>query len=889
MDTLQNIFLVLAYTAAIGFFIFGLDDVLFDLQSMRRLRGKRSKPPVPLETLLAEPEKLIAIFVPAWNEGGVVNRMADYARRTLQYDHYDIFIGVYANDAETNRCVDELVKTSPRIHKAVVPHNGPTSKADCLNHIHQTMEACEIPGRREYSIIALHDAEDILHPLTLKVYNHYVPELLDMGQLPVFPLALTPWLHWVGNTYLDEFAELHTKDMYSREAIGGVVPSAGVGTAFSRKSIDFLASKNGGNPFPGTSLAEDYMVGVQLSTAGFRTGFIDHPVRRKVARRGSKRRARPPKTVIESVAVRENFPRRFGQAVRQKARWILGTAFQGWENAGWRGGLATRYTLMRDRRAPVVHTINAAGYCVVAYMLADFGVRHTELTNTVHIRPLFSDHGLLWKIVLVDTALLAYRVGQKAWHVSALSGPLQGLFSIPRYPLANLINMAATVRASFLYARHRVTGRPLAWSKTTHIFPDDPEADAFVRSIEDTVIDEGFALRSELESLLDKRPELSAPRALLTNGAIDEAQFVGLWSRHSGLPVETLLPCDLDEELFEKWPEETALRFEALPIRERRRGDIQMGFAEPPPEGVLRRCTEILDAPIEPTLVRPSNLLRLRHRIYPRLVLHSAVRDPLAGLLQSLPTGDLARMREFQGQRGCDEAEALNALRLVSPDELREIFARAWQAEPADLRVKSLSIAILRALGPLFCEVHGLLPLHDGSIALSGPLHPGVEARIRALLGDEAAFRADTPAGFDTAWRKFNALQPVQNALLDELVAQGDLSRENSERLRTMRRVVEGPVDRLLIQFGLVKRHRILLALRRAGGLETASDTDHRSDALGAPLLAPGFSRRAGLVVADLSPDGATLRLDGLLSGADRAEVHTRCEGLPLRFELFPA
>jgi adsorption protein B len=131
------------------------------------------------------------------------------------------------------------------------------------------MRSCEIPGRREYEIIALHDAEDILHPLTLQVYNHYVPELLDMGQIPVFPLELPPLTHWVGNSYLDEFAELHVKDMYSREAIGGVVPSAGVGTAFSRASLEFLAERNGGGPFPEGSLAEDYLVGMELTTGGF--------------------------------------------------------------------------------------------------------------------------------------------------------------------------------------------------------------------------------------------------------------------------------------------------------------------------------------------------------------------------------------------------------------------------------------------------------------------------------------------------------------------------------------------------------------------------------------------------------------------------------------------
>ena len=889
MDTLHQVFLVMAYAAAIGFFIFGIDDVFFDLQCLRRLRGKRGKPPVPLETLQNEPEKLIAVYIPAWNEGGIVNRMADYARRTLQYDHYDLFIGVYANDAETNRCVDDLVKTSPRIHKAVVPHDGPTSKADCLNCIHRAMIACEIPGRREYRIIALHDAEDILHPLTLKVYNHYVPDQLDMGQLPVFPLELSPWIHWVGNSYLDEFAELHTKDMYAREAIGGVVPSAGVGTAFSRQALDFLASRNEGNPFQEGSLAEDYMVGLELTAAGFKTGFIDHPVRRKVARRDSKGRSLPPKTITERVAVRENFPRRFGQAVRQKARWILGTAFQGWENAGWKGGLAARYTLARDRRAPVVHSINAAGYCVIAYMLADFGIRNSEFGNTMHLRPLFTNGSLLWKIVLVDTALLVYRVGQKAWYVSALYGFQQGLFSIPRYPLANLINMGATFRAMFLYGRHRFTGKPLAWAKTTHIFPAHMDLGGITRTIEDALIDEGLVLRKELETIMEKNPDRSAPRALLEKGVIDERQFLGVWSRHSGLAVESVLPSDIEQELLEKWPEETAVKLHALPIRQLRRGDIQLGFAEPPGERILRRCMEILDAPVDPVLLRPSNLQRLRNRIYPGRILHSSARDPLVGFLESLATADLGRMREYQAQRGCDEAEALVALRLASLPELRELFALAWNASPVDLATKSLSLSILRALGPLFCEVQGLLPLHDGGIALASPLHPAVAARIHNLFGDDVEFSTDTPEGFQKAWKKFEALQPAQSALLDQLVTSKSLSLENAERIRNMRRVVATPVDRLLNQFGLVKRPQILTALRRVGGVETAGDNIHQSDPLGSLLLAPGFSRRTGVVVADISSSGATFRIDGLIASPDLAELHTRCEGLPIRFELFPA
>ena len=227
MDTLYSVFLILAYTSAIGFLVFGIDDVFFDLQFLRYLRSKKESVPVTLTQLKNEPEQLIAIYIPAWMEGGIINRMAEYAKKVLIYDRYEIFIGVYPNDAETNRCVDELVRSSPRIHKALTPNPGPTSKADCLNAIYQTMLSREIPGKREYAIIALHDAEDVLHPLILKVYNYHVPRTFDMGQVPVFPLELTPWRYWVGNSYIDEFSEWHMKDMFAREAMGGMVPSAG--------------------------------------------------------------------------------------------------------------------------------------------------------------------------------------------------------------------------------------------------------------------------------------------------------------------------------------------------------------------------------------------------------------------------------------------------------------------------------------------------------------------------------------------------------------------------------------------------------------------------------------------------------------------------------------
>src|ERR1041385_3418329 len=284
METLHQIFVVLAYIAGTGFLLSGLDDLIFDTQFLLFLWRQRKWPPITLKQMRLAQEQWIAIYVPAWQEGGVVNKMAEYASKVVMYEKYDIFIGVYPNDPETNHCVDEVCAANPHLHKVVVPHPGPTSKADCLNWIYRAMRLNEIPGVREYAIVALHDSEDILHPLTVKVYNYFVPSMYDMAQLPVFALELPVLKYWVGNIYADDFSELHTKDMFIREAIGGVVPSAGVGTAFGRKLLEVLGAENGGDPFRIGNLTEDYEIGIRAKRAGLRVGVVSYPVERIVRR-----------------------------------------------------------------------------------------------------------------------------------------------------------------------------------------------------------------------------------------------------------------------------------------------------------------------------------------------------------------------------------------------------------------------------------------------------------------------------------------------------------------------------------------------------------------------------------------------------------------------------
>ena len=887
METLHYIFLGLAYFAAVGFLVFGLDDLFIDLQFLRYLRKRDGRETVTLERLKNEPEQLIAVFIPAWQESGVIDRMAEFATKVLAYDRYDIFIGVYPNDTETVRCVEALARKFPRVHLAMTRSPGPTSKADCLNAIYRAMRAREIPGQREYQLIALHDAEDVLHPLTLKVYNYHVPRRFDMGQIPVFPLELTPWKHWVGNTYVDEFTELHLKDMYAREEMGGVVPSAGVGTAFSRAAIEYLASKNGGSPFKVGQLAEDYMVGLELCRSGYRAGFIDYPVEREVTRRGADGRE-SKKKVTELVAVREHFPHKFFQSVKQKARWIIGTAFQGWEQGGWWGTPAVRYTLVRDRKAPLVHGINLAGYAVVGYVVFGWGLSFTPWHQSIFVRPLFEGDSLLWRIVLLDLGLLTYRVVQKVSFVSRIYGWRHALYAIPRYPVGNFVNMVATLRAVRLYLGHRLLGRELAWTKTRHDFPGAEALSEFERSIEDLVVEEGYATREQLEDAVRRNKELSAPEALLRLNLIDEEQYTALWRKFSGLDERAVTIEDVSGVMPASWTEDLALRYRAMPCAAEGEGGLDFVFQEPPAADSMGGIEAAVGSRITPHLGRPGNISYLRNRVYPDRAPLVRRTDPLRPMLQELKPGEARRVREFQALQNRSLADAMVALGFAGATEARALVAAGAGAVPVDLAGREIDEALTTKIGALFCDVHGIIPLRDGGLAISSMPHPETAAVLRDRLGASPAFVADLPQAFFDLWRRMRSLRLAENSLTDHLAGCGKLPAGTLARIKEMQRLVTDPADRLMLQLGLATPEAVHESLVATSGLRVWSESNHVS-ALPAgidALLAPGFTAKSGLRIVEAADGRVAFGLRGLPSDEELLEVFQRCSGAMVRFRL---
>jgi adsorption protein B len=458
-----------AYPAATAILANQIEELILDGNYLFHGLHRRERRRLSTDALRAVPAPRIAILVPAWREANVIEKMLEHNVTALDYDadRFEIFCGTYRNDPETRARVDAVAARHPSVHRVDVPRDGPTSKADCLNCIWRAILADERARNVRFDVFVLHDAEDVIHPLALRLYAKLVPEH-GVVQIPVFSLDRR-CRDLVAGTYIDEFSEFHLKELPAREAMGGLVPSAGVGTAFERPTLEQLA--NGAEqPFDALNLTEDYDVALRLRLAGKKLHFACHTVEQPSAPDGSGR----PRAAEDFIATREYFPHRVGAAVRQRGRWICGIALQAWERFGWPGDRALRYSLWRDRKGLANGALVAFAYFLVAYLLAR-GAYASWTGHPWSATAVVPPGSVLEWLLLVNLVGLVWRAAWKFHFVRILYGWRHGLLALPRLVIGNLVVIAATGRAVRAYVRHRVTGEPLRWVKTEHAFPR-PEA-----------------------------------------------------------------------------------------------------------------------------------------------------------------------------------------------------------------------------------------------------------------------------------------------------------------------------------------------------------------------------------------------------------------------------
>lgn len=445
-------------------FYFGLDDVCIDvIYWYNRLSSKHLKKhsDINLENIVNLPHQNMAIMIPAWQEHGVVEKMVSNLATSCKYDNYHIFVGTYPNDIETKKCIDEVCNRFDNVHNVVCKKPGPTSKADCLNNIFDFILKKEAEDGINFSGFILHDAEDVTHSHELQLFNAYLPQY-DLIQIPVYPYV-RKWYQFTSSHYIDEFSELHEKDLVVRMSMTNQVPSAGVGTCLSRRAMMRLAYKGKGRPFDCASLTEDYDISIRLRQWGMKEIFV-----RSYAKNTGFDFCKDNKTSL--ISVREFFPSSFRAAVRQKSRWIVGIVFQGWKNIGWTNDWKMNYFLWRDRRCVISNTVSFLSMIIFIQILC-ITFYQFIFEDSYFFVSIFEDYFLIQLISYANILFFINRMVHRFIFVRRFYGLINAFISVPRTVWGNVINFFANIRAIYL-VMSKDNVMKISWDKTDHDFPD---------------------------------------------------------------------------------------------------------------------------------------------------------------------------------------------------------------------------------------------------------------------------------------------------------------------------------------------------------------------------------------------------------------------------------
>lgn len=431
--------------AGVGIIVGAIDEVIVDFTWIwLRLTGRGKAGRWPTGQSQAPLRGKAAILVPAWQEAAVIGATVSHMLRVWPQRDYVVYVGCYRNDPATFAVATAAGADDDRLRVIATDVDGPTTKADCLNRLYARLCEDERASDERYRIIVLHDAEDMVHSAGLAVIDAGLAEV-DFVQLPVRP-ELQPNARWIAGHYADEFAEAHGKELVVRDALGAAIPAAGVGCGFWRKMIgEFAAGRSEGqdSPFAADCLTEDYELGMLTARLGCRSRFL---------------RLRGEDGHL--IATRCYFPDSFRPAWRQKARWLHGIAFQGWDRLGWSRRPIDNWMALRDRRGPLAVLVLTAAY--LAFVLEGlirvvswFGPSIPPMSSSVVTVATVCGYILVWRLL----ARFLFTAREYGWR--------EGIRAVPRTFVANIVAIVSGRAALAAYVRSLCGGR-VVWDKTEH-------------------------------------------------------------------------------------------------------------------------------------------------------------------------------------------------------------------------------------------------------------------------------------------------------------------------------------------------------------------------------------------------------------------------------------
>ncbi len=582
MEWLDHGILLILAPMALWILISGLDDLFITVVFFLTRRGGFRWPAA--EELDACPERRIAILVPLWRENGVIGQMLDHNLAALRYRNYDIFVGVYPNDEATVRAVSDAAARHPRVHMAMGAHKGPTSKGDNLNSIYAFLRCFEVTHGCHFDVIMTHDAEDLIHPDSLRMIN-LLSKDYAMVQVPVLalPTGIREFTHGL---YCDEFGEYQQKDIPVRQYLGGFLPSNGVGTGFERSALEHLAATRGGRIFDPQCLTEDYENGYCLHALGYPQIFV------------------PLRFSSEGLlATREYFPRHWSAAVRQRSRWVAGIALQSWERHGWRAPWKQIYWFWRDRKGLVGSLLSPFANLALLYGLAGWlaAGRNVQAWDLGREMPLWASAccGVTLWISLVQ-------LGVRMWLSSRIYGWRFAAAAPLRLPWGNLVNFMATVKAVRQFLEARWQKRSLDWVKTDHVYLPPGSAVPGRPRLGEVLVRMRWISMGELEDALCACPEgMRIGEYLMQKRGLPCERLYSALSTQTGIPLGIPDNLVVNRTATRILPAEAARRWKVLPYRVTA-GQLHVVTSEVPCESMLSELAGLSNLELRFRLVQPE-------------------------------------------------------------------------------------------------------------------------------------------------------------------------------------------------------------------------------------------------------------------------------------------
>jgi len=452
--------------------------------------------------LCSKSEEPIAIMIPCFNDAKIIESMLSHNYIDIDYENYKIFVGVYENDIDTFNTVKSFSELNDRVilctHKAEEEFN----KAQNLNKIYKNILHYEEVHNIKFSAFVFHDAVDLIHPVSLKMYN-YLVERKDIVQLPVFPMKVqdTCFTHWIFN---DEMAEINTKNLVVREVLGGFIPSIGSSISFARRVIEILVNENNGAPFSTEKENGLYSTCIMVKLKNLSQIFVTKHIYQNQWRRRATSGKYYLKRLEVYISTSSLYPLKYRDAVKEKTKIILSTAFQRVKKIEGKNCCVNRYELIHDRKILITYFLNLLAIILLIFwfVYSYFNIQNPKFSS---LKALINENNIIYGFLIFFSIAILQRLLQRMIAVYRVySDLISVLLSIPRAVYENVINAHALLRAYMIFLFAKKSKRQ-SWNKVNYDAPNLKNIISKKKLLGDLLLEKKLLTKQQLIELLQKQ------------------------------------------------------------------------------------------------------------------------------------------------------------------------------------------------------------------------------------------------------------------------------------------------------------------------------------------------------------------------------------------------